>query len=205
MLLSVKVRQQYLKDIGLYDGLIDGKQGKKTKKAYQDLQNKYFTKKDRPKDRNGIYGKNTDILLRNAHLFYEYDIKHFRLEEFKCKCKKYCTGYPDTLSYKLLVNLDNLRVHYKNPINISSGLRCKKHNAELKGSSKDSGHLYGKASDIYIKNYSNTLFHRKNIVQFWTGTLGESHAYCNGYRIKNGKVSYPTAPNMGDYTHVQVK
>lgn len=205
MLLSVKKRQEYLKDLKFYDGLIDGKEGKKTKKAYQDLQNKYFTKKERVKDRNGIYGKNTDILLRNAHLFYEYNIKNFRLEEFKCKCKSYCTGYPDVLKSNLLINLENLRVHYKNPITISSGLRCRKHNAELKGSSKDSGHIYGKASDIYIKNYSNTFDHRKNIVKFWTGTLKQYHAYCNGYRIKNGKVSYPVAKNMGNYTHVGVK
>ena len=205
MLLNVKTRQQYLKDLGFYNGLVDGKVGAKTKKAYKDLQKKYFTKKDRPKDTNGIYGKNTDILLRNAHKFYEYDIKYFKLEEFRCKCKSYCTGYPDTLKKELLVNLDNLRVHYKEPINISSGLRCKKHNAEIKGSSKDSGHLTGKASDIYVKNYSNTFQHRKNIVNFWTGTLDLYHAYCNGYRVKNGKVSYPVAKNMGDYTHVGVK
>ena len=74
MLLTIKKRQTYLKDLGFYDGLIDGKEGKKTKKAYQDLQNKYFTKKLRPKDRNGIYGKDTDLLLRNAHLFFEYNI-----------------------------------------------------------------------------------------------------------------------------------
>lgn len=205
MLLTIKKRQEYLKDLGFYDGLVDGKEGAKTKKAYKDLQVKYFTKKSRVKDRNGKYGKDTDKLLRNAHLFYEYNIKYFCLEEFRCKCKNYCTGYPDVLKPELLINLDNLRIHYKNPINISSGLRCKKHNAELKGSSKDSGHLTGKASDIYVKNYSNTLSHRKNIVQFWTGTLGQYHAYCNGYRIKNGKVSYPITPNMGDYTHVGVK
>lgn len=204
MLLSVKKRQEYLKDLGFYNGLIDGKVGLKTKKAYQDLQEKYFTKKARPKDRNGIYGSDTDILLRNAHLFYEYNIKHFRLEEFRCKCTSYCTGYPDTLASSLLINLDNLRVHYKNPINISSGLRCKKHNKEIGGSST-SGHLHGKASDIYIKNYSNTFAHRKNIVDFWTGTLKQYHAYCNGYRVKNGKVSHPNTPNMGSYTHVQVK
>lgn len=205
MLLTIKKRQQYLKDLGFYDGLVDGKEGKKTKKAYQDLQNKYFTKKARPKDRNGIYGKNTDLLLRNAHLFYEYDIKYFKLEEFRCKCSSYCTGYPAELNPNLLTNLDNLRIHYKNPINISSGIRCKKHNAELKGSSKDSGHLKGTAADMYIKNYSGTFQHRKNIVNFWTGTLKCYHAYCNGYRVKNGKVSYPVAKNMGDYTHVQVK
>lgn len=204
MLLSVKKRQEYLKDLGFYNGLVDGKVGAKTKKAYKDLQVKYFTKESRPKDRNGIYGKDTDILLRNAHLFYEFNIKYFKLEEFRCKCKKACTGYPDTLNKNLLINLDNLRVHYKNPINLSCGLRCKVHNKEV-GGSKNSGHLKGNASDIYIKNYSNTLAHRKNIVDFWTETLKCYHAYCNGYRVRNGKVSHPSTPNMGNYTHVEVK
>ena len=204
MLLSVKKRQEYLRDIDLYDGLIDGKEGKKTKKAYQDLQNKYFTKSARPKDRNGIYGHDTDILLRNAHLFYEFNIHNFKLEEFKCKCTKACDGYPVLLDKNLLINLQNLRIHYEKPINITSGIRCKVHNKEVGGSST-SGHLKGKASDIYIKNYSDTFPHRKNIVDYWTGTLKQFHAYCNGYRIKNGKVSYPSAPNMGKATHVQVK
>ncbi|MBO7696520.1 MAG: hypothetical protein J6T10_28165 [Methanobrevibacter sp.] len=204
MLLSVKKRQQYLKDIGLYNGLVDGKVGAKTKKAYKDLQEKYFTKEKRPKDRNGIYGKDTDILLRNAHLFYEYDIKYFRLEEFRCKCTKACTGYPDVLNPKLLVNLDNLRIHFKNPINLSCGLRCKVHNKEV-GGSKTSGHLKGNAADILIKNYSSTLNHRKNIVNFWTSDLKQYHAYCNGYRVRNGKISHPNTPNMGNYTHVESK
>lgn len=204
MLLSIKKRQEYLRDINLYDGLIDGKEGKKTKKAYQDLQNKYFTKKARPKDRNGIYGKDTDTLLRNAHLFYEYKITNFKLEEFRCKCTKSCDGYPVLLDKDLLINLENLRVHYKNPINITSGIRCKKHNKEV-GGSATSGHLKGKASDIYISNYSNKLDHRKNIVNYWCYDLKQYHAYCNGYRVKNGKVSYPSAPNMGTSTHVQVK
>ena len=204
MLLSVKKRQQYLKDLGFYNGAIDGKVGVKTKKAYKDLQEKYFTKKLRPKDRNGIYGNDTDILLRNAHLFYEYNIKHFKLEEYRCKCTSYCTGYPKVLNHKLLTDEDKLREHYKLPITNSCGLRCKKHNKEV-GGSATSGHLKGNAADMYIKNYSNKFDHRKNIVNYWTGDMKNYHAYCNGYRVRNGKVSYPVAKNMGDYTHIEVK
>lgn len=204
MLLSVKKRQQYLKDLGFYNGLIDGKEGVKTKKAYKDLQVKYFTKKLRPKDTNGIYGKNTDLLLRNAHVFYEYNIKYFKLEEFRCKCKNYCTGYPILINYKLLQNLDKTRKHYDLPMNNSCGLRCKKHNKDV-GGSKTSGHLKGNAVDTYIKNYSNTFQHRKNLITYWTSDLKQYHAYCNGYRVRNGKVSYPSTPNMGDYTHLEVK
>ena len=204
MLLSIKKRQTYLKDLGFYNGLIDGKEGAKTKKAYKDLQVKYFTKSKRPNDRNGIYGKNTDLLLRNAHLFYEYNIKHFRLEEYRCKCNSYCTGYPALLNYKLLVNEDKLREHYKLAVSNSCGLRCKKHTADV-GGSKTSGHLKGNACDMYIQNYSDKFDHRKNIVNYWTGTLNLYHAYCNGYRVRNKKVSHPSAPNMGNYTHIEVK
>lgn len=204
MLLSIKKRQQYLKDLGFYNGLIDGKEGAKTKKAYKDLQVKYFTKSKRPNDRNGIYGKNTDILLRNAHLFYENKIKHFRLEEYRCKCTSYCTGYPALLDKNLLIGEDKLREHYGKSITNSCGLRCKKHNADV-GGSKTSGHLKGKACDMYIKEYSDTFDHRKNIVNYWTYELGYYHAYTNGYRVLNKKVSYPKVPSMGKYTHLQVK
>lgn len=204
MLLSVKKRQQYLKDLKFYDGLIDGKEGKKTKKAYQDLQNKYFTKEKRPEDRNGIYGKNTDLLLRNAHLFYENKIVYFKLEEYRCKCSSYCTGYPVLLNKKLLINEDKVRKHYGKPITNSCGIRCPKHNKDV-GGSKTSGHLKGNACDMYILNYSDTFVHRKNIVNYWTKDLKNYHAYCNGYRVRNGKVSYPNTPNMGKYTHLEVK
>lgn len=62
-LLSKKKRQQYLQFLGFYKGEIDGKIGPLTKQAYIDLQACYF---DRVKDIDGKYGKNTDILLKNA-------------------------------------------------------------------------------------------------------------------------------------------
>ena len=201
MLLSVKTRQKYLKELGFYNGAIDGKVGPKTKKAYKDLQKTYFTKTSRPKDRNGIYGKDTDILLRSAYNCK--DAKHFKLEEFVCKCKKDCTGYPVELSKLLIDNLDKLREHYGKSITIKSGERCNKHNKAVGGSST-SKHKKGKASDIYFTKCS-TKNGRIEVVNYWTKILGQYHAYCNGYRVRGGKVSYPNTPNMGTSVHVEVK
>ena len=41
-LLTVKDRQRCLKALGLYDGAIDGLEGRMTSRAYADLQAKYF-------------------------------------------------------------------------------------------------------------------------------------------------------------------
>ena len=201
MLLTVKKRQTYLKELGYYKGSIDGKVGAKTKKAYKDLQNDYFTRK---KDKDGKYGKNTDILLRSAYNCK--DLKHFKLEEFKCQCKgKYCTGYPVELQKSLVVNLDDTREKSGKSCTIVSGLRCSKHNKSVGGSS-GSRHKKGKAADIYISGKSNTSNGRKNIVNHWIETYKESrYAYCNGYARTKSKTTYPTVSTMGTSTHVDVK
>ena len=74
-MLSIKERQEYLKYLGLYKGKIDGIEGKQTKTAIKNLQAKYFTRKS---DIDGLYGKNTDILLVNAYRVKKYT-KNFDL------------------------------------------------------------------------------------------------------------------------------
>lgn len=144
-LLSKKKRQEYLKFLGFYKGEIDGKIGPLTKQAYIDLQACYF---DRLKDIDGKYGKNTDILLRNAYNVKRY-CKDFKLSEFKCGCgRKYCTGYPAVIAPLVLDTLQYLRDIFHQPVVVTSGLRCKKHNSNLVGSSKTSRHLLGKAVDF---------------------------------------------------------
>lgn len=71
-----------------------------------------------------------------------YEIKHFELEEFQCKC---CgAGFP---AVKLVFFLENLRRAFDFPIRVNSGFRCEKHNAEV-GGAKKSRHLLGCAADI---------------------------------------------------------
>ena len=190
MLLSVKKRQTYLKALGYYKGEIDGKAGKLTKAAYRALQEDYFI---RESDIDGVYGKDTDKLLKNAYYVKTYT-KNFRLEEFKCKCKgKHCTGYPVVLDIQFLKNLQSLRNQYGS-INISSGMRCEKHNASV-GGSKTSRHKKGKAADIHT-SISGTLSGRRKIMNSWRKLPKQRYTYCN----ENGNY-----PNMGNAVHVDVK
>lgn len=189
-MLSIKKRQKYLKALGYYTGEIDGKAGKLTKAAYRALQNDYFTREE---DLDGIYGKDTEKLLLNAYYVKTYT-KNFRLTEFRCKCKgKYCTGYPVVLDINLLKNLQSLRNEYGS-INISSGMRCEKHNKAV-GGSTTSRHKKGKAADIYNK-ITQTLAGRKKIMAFWKKLPKQRYTYCN----ENGNY-----PNMGSAVHVDVK
>lgn len=191
MLLSKKKRQEYLKYLGFYDGEIDGKIGDKTKKAYKNLQKAFFT---RSKDIDGKYGANTDKLLRNAYKVKKY-CKNFDLEEFKCGCGgKHCTGYPVELDTQLLKNLQDVRDKF-GAIIITSGMRCKKHNSSLTGSSSTSRHLKGKALDIK-NDTSKTEAGRKKIMTFWKKLPKWNYTYCN----ING-----SHKNMGTAVHVDVK
>lgn len=200
-MLSVKKRQTYLKELGFYKGKIDGKEGKLTKQAYLDLQEKYFV---REKDIDGIYGKNTDILLQNAYNVNKY-CKNFKLEEFKCSCKgKYCTTYPVLLNTHLLKYIQEIRTEY-GATTITSGMRCQKYNDSIKGSSKTSKHIKGKAVDFYNKKGCSSFSKRKATIDKYIKKLYASYAYCDGYGRTKFKKSYPNASNMGSSIHIDTK
>lgn len=184
-LLSVKKRQVYLAWLGFYTGEIDGKEGPLTKQAYIDLQACYF---DRPKDIDGKYGKNTDILLRNAYNVKCY-CNNFKLSEFKCGCgRKHCTGYPVVIDTRVLRVLQDIRDNYGKTV-ITSGLRCKKYNSKLVGSSKNSKHLKGKAVD-FKGDYTKSKEQRSLLHFFLRLNCGVSY-------------SYSDTPNMGTAIHFQ--
>lgn len=199
MLLSKKKRQEYLKELGYYKGKIDGKEGTLTKKAYKDLQEDYFT---RDKDIDGKYGNNTDILLRSAYNCR--NAKYFKLDEFRCKCNKHCTGYPAELNKDLVTYLDSLRAFYGKSIKVISGMRCKTHN-KANGGSTNSRHMKGKAADIQITNISTTHKGRKSIVDKWITYKNARYSYCDDYARTKSKKTYPNVPTMGKSTHVDVK
>lgn len=190
MLLGKKTRQEYLSFLGFYKGKIDGIIGPKTKEAYKELQKAYFTRKS---DIDGIYGKNTDILLRNAFNVKRY-CKNFELKEFKCGCGgKHCTGYPATLDTQLLINVQEVRNKF-GASTITSGLRCSKHNSTVGGAS-GSRHKTGKAVDI--KNgTSKTENGRRVIMAFWKTLKSWRYTYCNIDGSNAG---------MGTAVHIDVK
>lgn len=188
-MLSVKQRQDYLKDLGFYTGVVDGIEGAKTKAAYKALQSKYFVRK---KDIDGIYGKNTDILLVNAFNVKKYT-KNFKLEEFKCNCGgAHCTGYPVYLSISLLENVQKVRNKFGSVV-ITSGLRCEKHNAAVGGVS-GSRHKSGKALDIRV-SIGVTEAGRKKVMSYWQTLPNYRYTYCN----IGGNY-----PNMGNSVHIDV-
>lgn len=186
-MLSIKTRQKYLKAHKFYTGEIDGIEGAKTKEAYLKLQKRYFYSKDC----DGIYGKNTDILLLNL-IRTTKRTPNFSLEEFKCECGgKYCTGYPAYLSKDLLDNIQALRDHYDMPMTITSGMRCQKYNDSLVGSISNSRHIKGKAVDFY-GGMTNLKSKRQDLIKRW-------------YKLNNANYAYSDTPNMGTSVHVDVK
>lgn len=191
MLLSIKNRKIYLRHLKLYSGKINDIEDDELKQAYIEFQNQYFIRK---KDKDGVYGNNTDILLRNAYNVSKYT-KNFTLNEFECGCHgKYCTGHPARLNRQLLKNLQVIRDEF-GPTTISSGLRCKRYNNSLPGSSTVSEHMKGWAVDFY-NDKTRTYIQRKKVMNVWKKQIRAGYTYCND--PKN------TYPNMGIAVHVQV-
>lgn len=74
----------------------------------------------------------------------------FKLSEFECNCKdKDCLGKQPRLrmSQTLLEALDRIREEMGQPLVVTSGFRCKKHNAVI-GGALNSRHVHGDAADI---------------------------------------------------------
>lgn len=189
-MLTVRTRQTYLKELGFYKGAIDNIEGPQTKAAYLALQKKYFT---RAKDKDGLYGNDTEKLLVNAYYVKKYT-RNFDLTEFRCKCGKHCTGYPVKLSSQLLINAQKVRDKY-GATTISSSMRCRTYNNSLPGSSKTSKHMDGKAMDFYVAKCKSQSG-RQEVMAYVKSLAGHSYTYCN----ING-----SHPNMGNYVHMDVK
>jgi len=86
--------------------------------------------------------------------------KYFTRKEFACKCG---CGF-DTVDAELLGALISLREHFKSPIIITSGNRCKRHNAEI-GGSENSQHMKSKAVDLKV-----TGIHENQVASYLEST-----------------------------------
>lgn len=200
-MLSIKERQRYLTKLGYYTGKIDGIEGPKTKKAYKQLQTKYFIRKS---DIDGIYGNNTQKLLINAYRIKVYT-ENFKLEEFKCECNgKWCTGYHEILSINLLKNVQKLRNKYGS-LTITSGLRCTNYNSNI-GGIRGSKHTQGKAVDFFTSYTFKSLTNRKRAIDWYIKNCNSvNYAYCDGYGRTKWRKEYPSVPTMYKSIHVDVK
>ena len=72
-------------------------------------------------------------------------VKHFRAEEFACKC---CGG--NSIQPGLVYRLDELRMAYGKPILITSGYRCPEHNQRVSTTGATGPHTTGLAVDIGV-------------------------------------------------------
>lgn len=195
----VKLYQEKLNYLGMYDGAIDGIDGRLTKQAICDLQREQGLEVDL------IVGKMTlaelDKLVeeKKAKVLSKGDklSEHFSRQEFMCHCVgkglNYCDGYPVDIDEHLIENLEKVRTHFGNkPIQITSGLRCQRYNDSLKGSIKHSKHVQGKAVDIYIKGQCDTYQGKKEVIDYW-------------YKLTNANYAYTNSSNMKYAVHLDVK
>ena len=140
MQINVTKVQTILANMGKYKGNIDGIWGAQSEAA---LNAAYEECKPA--------SNKTD--MQNAP---NWATKWFSRAEFRCKCGgKFCTGFPYEPDLFLMSILDRIREHFGVPVVITSGVRCKAHNANV-GGVANSKHLYGKAADFYVKGFSSS-------------------------------------------------
>jgi len=72
-------------------------------------------------------------------------MKHFKLEEFNCRC---CAQ--NKMQQSFLNKLDDIREKVGLPFHVTSGFRCEKHNQEV-GGKPNSQHLLGIAADVSLE------------------------------------------------------
>jgi hypothetical protein len=187
-LLTIEKRKRYFEKLGL---------GEYNEANIKALQKKYLRKKDV----DGLYGIDTDRLLR--HVYNCSLVKGFEPEEFKCECGgKYCTGYPSYMKQAELKHLQRIRDFYGKPITVTCGLRDKTYNSKLRGSIKNSLHLVGRAADIYIPGVTDTLAGRKAAIKVIKTFPNHNYTYGNGYNSNGVAIS---AGYMGNCIHTDTK
>lgn len=150
--MTVVQQQCLLKYLGYYSGTVDGIFGKQSRQAAKDFQTDYGL------ESSGLWSSATEEMILRALTgtaqkvadFWE-EVQHFTKEEFRCKCGgKYCGGFPAQPEKKLLLLADRVREHFGAPVIVSSGVRCKTHNAYVGGAGA-SRHMSGKAMDFTVR------------------------------------------------------
>src|SRR5574344_902021 len=157
----------------------DGVAGENTKNKLKEYQRNNDLTTD------GIAGVKTRAKMFSTEIITWDTIKHFKQSEFTCKdgC-----GYDD-IDLRLVKILDQIRDHFNSPVIVTSGCRCKKHNAEV-GGVQESRHVLGKASDIYVIGISinDLLTYTKELVA--NGTL---------------RYTYTNSTSMNGVVHVDIQ
>lgn len=170
--------QLKLSDRGYSCGTIDGIVGSKTINAIKKFQKANGLTAD------GIVGEQTMAKLNEPDIYMtEADwkkSKYFEEWEFACNCDgKYCNGFPKPILKQLVADMNNIREHFRKPIEITSGIRCKKYNDSLKGSSKTSKHLEGMACDFWFDGMN-----KQEVINYCKTLPSYGYAYTNEDNMK---------------------
>lgn len=150
-----KQKQNLLAYLGYYVGEIDGIFGQMSKTATRAFQADYGL------EATGVVDQQTEKDFKHAVLYgmpakknFWDEIKHFKKDEFRCKCGgKYCDGFPVEPSETLVRLADRVREHYGVPMIVSSGIRCITHNTRVGGAAA-SRHMRGLAMDFCVRGKS---------------------------------------------------
>lgn len=160
--MTVKQTQHLLSYLGYDPGACDGIDGVNTQSAVKAFQTDYGLTPD------GITGAATQKMLIGAIAgtavkvkkpecsttpktgTFWGDIKYFTREEFRCQCGgKYCNGFPAEMAEETVRMANEIRRRAGVPLNVNSGVRCKRHNADPNvGGVWNSLHLTGQAIDL---------------------------------------------------------
>jgi zinc D-Ala-D-Ala carboxypeptidase len=73
--------------------------------------------------------------------------KHFKIDEFRCKCG--CGR--NEISEKLIDKLDALRTAVGFALPVTSGYRCPDHNAKVSSTGRTGPHTTGRAVDVGVR------------------------------------------------------
>lgn len=163
------------------------------------LQKKYMWRKS---DVDGIYGPNTDNMLRTVYNTLKYT-KNFDPKEFRCECGgRYCCGFPSYMKPHELTLIQDIRDHWGRPITVTCGLRCAVYNRKLNGSIANSKHMTGQAIDFYQRGVTDTLANRKKALKWIKTRPFFTYGYGNGINSYGYAVR---ASYMGNALHVDTK
>ena len=152
--MTIKQKQCLLCYLGYYTGQIDGIWGPKSQAAM-----------------DGFGG--TEDALKKAVTEDDWwgGIRFFTKEEFACKCKTHCNGYPAQMERRVVELAEGARIHFGRPGIVVSGLRCTEWN-RLQGGVANSRHLVGKALDLRIQGLK-----AKELLAFIQQQPGVRYAY----------------------------
>ena len=180
--MTTKQIQCLLVYLGYDPGQIDGIDGKKTQAALAAFRADYGVGED------GLVGAVAGTIAKldkpRSGSWWD-DIKHFRRDEFKCKCGgRYCNGYPAEMQEAVVKIADAARAHFGKPAHVISGLRCQKWNA-IQGGVGNSQHMYGEAVDLRVDGVDS-----ETLRQFVASQPG--HRY--SYRINSTNVHFDIPP-----------